>query len=450
MKTASLLVHLLLYNGELTISSPEEYNSFIISNEDLSDPPPSLTQMVLKGGNLEIVQNKNYDHNTVTTVSFPTFTKDGVPLSVELNNVEAFSEDLTAYTIDLTGENGQKTNTIDYAINGRIEETGSSDTGTLTILFNMVNLQFSYLEGDFKTYPFENIQQTFDLRLPQNDFPNNIRFTDPKIDFHVLNSAGLPFSLNIKEISVIEETKNSKLITGSYQEETPTLAGAPNPREVIESTYEISNANTYNLIEFISDIPESVFFDGLITANPEGGSQISNFVTDSSRVEIGAELILPFTGYVNNYAITDTIRNVDLDFSDGGITFENLNLRIISENAFPLNIAIQLYFIDSTEAQGDIVLDSLFDSMDRSLICPSANVDGQGVTVDPTTLLSDIEVDRVKYEKIKSTSKIKIVGRLLSPGADGTSPKNIKIIAENYLNVSLGVSAKTTVDPSKL
>ncbi|WP_296618688.1 hypothetical protein [Marivirga sp.] len=437
-------------NGEMNISSPEEYNSFTIANKDLSDPAAELTKVNFKGGTISISQDKNFDHDLNTNVSFPKLTKNGVALSISLNNIEAITESLTDYKLDLTGSNGDTVNTIEYALNSTIIETGNSDTGSFTLSFALENMEFTYLEGDLKTYRFDDFDGQFDLGLPQNDFPDNIRFTDPKIELTAMNSSGIPFGFNFNGISVIEENGDTSLITGTYLEESQILNASNTPGQSAESIFMVSNENTNNLVDFISNIPESVYFNGFIEANPDTTVKANNYVTDSSGLSVSAQLILPMTGYVNNYAVTDTINNVNLSLSDdGSVSLENINFRVVSENAFPINIAVQLYFMDSTETAGNIVLDSLFDSFEASVISPAGEVNGEGIVNSATTLLSDISIDQEKYERIKTSSKIKLVGKLLSPGANDANPKSVKVTTDNYLTISLGLSAQAIIDPAK-
>ena len=440
----------LFTNGEAVVVSPEEFNSFEIDNIDLPDPAPELTLLRLNGGSLDASQIKDFDHNLVTKVTFPTIIKDGVALSVDLTNIDNTTVSLVGYDMDLTGAGGDKVNTIEYAITSNVTETGVSDTGSFELSFAITDMSFEYLEGDLKSYSFEDIEGYFDLNIPENEIPDNVRFTDPKIDIIVTNSAGIPFGLMINDLAVVEDNGDTSSITGDFLTETPLLAGADNPGEVKTSNYLISNANTDNLIELISQIPNGVYFNGFVNANPSG-QPVDNFVTNTSQVNISAQMILPLVGYVNNYALTQNFDDVSLSVSDSGeVTLDNVNIRVISENAFPVNIAIQLYFIEKDEAGNELILDSLFNSFDESIICPSGELDANGIVSGPTELLSDISVSQDKYERIESANKIQLVGRLISPGAADPTPKSVKFTYDNYLTVKLGLSAQAIIDPKKL
>lgn len=142
-----------------------------------------------------------------------------------------------------------------------------------------------------------------------------------------------------------------------------------------------------------------------------------------------------------------TFDNININLSeDGSASLKDINLRILSQNSSPNNISVQLYFLDSTAENGTIVLDSLFDSVDESVISPAAEVNNNGVVTSPTTLLSEVMIDQEKYERIKTSSKIMLFGRISSNDENTTDQEN----TDNYLSISFGLSAQLIIDPMKL
>jgi len=422
-----------------------ENNSFPIGNVDLPSPAPSLKRVIFKSGSLDISQLKDFDHDVQSTIELPTLKKNGVPLSISLSNNQPTPEVLlSGYELDLSGELGNKTNTVEYRITTTISNTGSATTGTISLSFNMTNMLFSYMEGDFDTYDFDLVQGDFNLGLPQNQVPDNIGFTNPIIGLSVDNSAGISFGLTLNEVSVTEEDGTKYFITGTYDDQMILLDQATVPGETVTSNYTISKANTDNLVQLISNIPASAYLSALATANP-GTAPFNNFITDTSEVVVNANLVLPMEGYVDDYAIQDTIGvNLNID-STGIVSLEEVVLRLQVENSMPLAARIQLYFLDDTVQLN--VIDSLFLTQQEQEIFPAGEVNTSGFIISPTSRTADIIIDNAKYEKIKNTKAIHLVVYLATPGASDTPRKSITITTDNYFTLGVGLSATALIDP---
>lgn len=423
-----------------------QYNSFSIDNIDLTSPPPSLEQVIFKLGTLSVSQSKDFDHDLETTIEFLTLTKDGSPLTIVLNNNSSFDADLANAELDLTGESGTATNTIEYKITSVVSNTGSDTQGTLSVNVSLNTMEFSFMKGDFNTYQFDEVSDTFETGLPDSEFPDNIAFTNPSVEIGVLNSSGIPFGLDINELSVIKNDGSVEAVTGTYDDETFEVNAAATPGETEESAFLIDKNNTDNFVELLNEIPESVFFNGQITANHLGTPPGGNFVTDSSEVVVNSRFVLPLEGYANQYMFTDTL-DANLAIDSDIVTPENVNLRLQGENGFPMLIALQLYFLDS--ADNSIILDSLFLTNEEQQLFPAGEVDNAGLVVAPTIQTNDVSIDNEKYERIKGTGSIKLAAYITTPGASENPPESVKISINDYFTIGVGVSVKATIDPNE-
>ena len=423
-------------------------NAFTISNSDLPAEVPSMKKIIFKGGFINVNQSKDFDHRVETTITIPTLTKGGVPFSATLINSDAQNEPLLGYELDLTGASGLSTNTIEYEISTIVKNTGVSTTGTISFTFQLAAMKFSYLEGDFNTYQFDPIEGDFVLGLPEIDIPENIGFTNPQVGLLINNSAGMEIGLDIVELSVTQFNGNKILVIGSF-DDTPTLISAANlPGEIATSEFSISNGNTDNLTALFSAVPQSAFFKGTSTVNPSGVPVNGNFVTDSSELVVNAELVLPLEGYANNYAIVDTLRNVNLQIGDNGIvSLGGVNLRLQVENGFPFDIGLQMYFLDSMNQNA--VIDSLFATQEEQKLFFSANVDDTGLAISPSNTTTDITIGNELYEKIKFAKNIKLAIYLLTSGADAQPQRSVRISANDYITVGMGISANAIIDLNK-
>jgi len=434
--------------GETNEVKFSAYNSFTISNDDLPVEVPSMKKVIFKGGFINVNQSKNFDHRVETTISIPTLTKGGVPFSATLTNNNSKNEPLLGYELDLTGASGLKTNAMEYEISTTVKNTGTSNTGTISFAFQLAAMEFSYLGGDFNSYAFDAIEGDFDLGLPEIDVPENIGFTNPQVDLLMNNSAGMEIDLEILELSVTQQNGDKILVAGSFDDEPILIRAADLPGEFKTSEFSISNENTDNLATLFSAVPEFAFFRGTSTVNPNGPPTNGNFVTDSSELIVDAELVLPLEGYANNYAFVDTLRDVNLQIGeDGLVSFGSVDLRLQVENRFPFDVGLQLYFLDSTNQEN--VIDSLFTTLEEQKIFFSAEVDNTGLAIAPSNTTTDVGIDNELYEKIKFAKNIKLAISLLTSGADAQPQKTIRISANDYITVGIGISANAIIDLNK-
>ncbi|MEN8248258.1 MAG: hypothetical protein ABFS32_04955 [Bacteroidota bacterium] len=425
-----------------------EYNSFTIDNIDLLSPPPDLEELVFKGGTLTIVQSKNFDHNLETTIEFPTLIIDGNPVSIVLNDNSSTNLQLATATLDLTGDSGTDVNTVDFEITAVVTNTGSDTQGTVNVNISFEDMEFSFIKGDFHTYSFDEISETVETELPELDVPENVALTNPIINLIVSNSSGIPFGLDIFELSVIKRDGTDEQITGSFDDDTQIIVEASVPGGATDSEFTIDKNNTDNLVDLLNEIPQGAYFNGKVTANPlpSGTPANGNFVTDSSEIVLNTQLILPIEGYANEYMFSDTVK-AKLNIEEDYITLENVNVRLQAENGFPVQISLQLYFLDSID--NNMVLDSLFLTKEEQQLFPSAEVDNTGLVIAPTLESRDVSIDNEKYERIRATGSIRISAFISTPGADETPPKSVRISADNYFTLGLGVSAKAIIDPNE-
>ncbi|MCB0504991.1 MAG: hypothetical protein KDC58_05765 [Cyclobacteriaceae bacterium] len=422
-----------------------KYDAFTISNIDLTSPPPALEQVVFKAGSLNIVQSKDFDHDLTTTIEFPELVKDGNPLSIVLKNNTSSSTGLITAVLDLTGVSGTATNTIDYEVTSVVSNTGSDIQGTVSISVSLTNMEFSFMKGDFNTYMFDEVSEIFETNLPQNEFPDDVAFTNPSVRITVSNSSGIPFGLDINELSITQGDGSVEQVTGSFDDETYNVISATVPGEKEDSNFLIDKNNTDNFVELLNQIPQSAFFNGQLTANHLGTPPEGNFVTDSSEIVVNSTFVIPLEGYANQYMLSDTLE-ANLDIEEESITPESANLRLQGENGFPFLVALQLYFLDSED--NSIVLDSLFVTEDEKQLFPPAQVDNSGLVTSPTVQINDIYVDDEKYERIRATGSIRITAFITTAGVDESPSKSVKVSVDNYFKLGIGVSLKATIDPN--
>jgi len=183
-----------------------------------------------------------------------------------------------------------------------------------------------------------------------------------------------------------------------------------------------------NIDDIINGRATYLNYDITAQSNPAGNVG-QNFVVDTSKIEVTAEIELPLSGIAKNFVVRDTI-----PFEMEGLNeLVEATFRINTDNGFPVDVAVQCYFLDSN----DVVIDSLM-GVDQSLILAGL-VDSDGRVISSTHKTLDIPMTTERINEIAKMKSIVIIGRA-NTNDNGTT--TIKLYSEYRLDVKLGLKAK--------
>ena len=446
----------------LNVKTPAVLNSFfgvtpkdtVITNTDSSAAPftnannASIETLKIKSGTMDIALTSDFQFSGDVVFTFPTFKNDkgyGISLAVPFNYVPGVSPtkgyvsaELANTIADMTN-GGTTSNTlpVKYKLTIRLKK-GDKFTGAQKISVSIVlrKIVFSYVDGYFGSLPLD-MGESFPIDLFHYIKSGSLNLKDPNIDLKLSNSYGLPIDLSFKTLQVRTLSKESFPFTGTEISSTIHLP-APAINEVGQVKTKVISINptTSNISRVISKSPVEFDFVGKVTTNPEGrivGRK--NFITDSSKASVDVDLTIPLNGTATGFTAQDTfpfvLSNLDM--------LESMTLKINTENGFPLDVDLQLYFADSLNH----VLDSLILNKERFLHSGVVDVDGNVLSPTVTTITS--EIDKARFPKIKTTKKILLKGVLNTTiNADG-SQSHIWVSSQNYLGVKLGVRTRLKI-----
>jgi len=156
------------------------------------------------------------------------------------------------------------------------------------------------------------------------------------------------------------------------------------------TTYAFSKENS-NIDTLLGSKPIAIDYDFDATTNPDNISTIRGFVTDESEYVVNVDVELPIFGRADRFLAVDSF---DVNFSSYD-NVESAEFKVVSENGIPLEIAMQMYFVDAN----DNVLDSLL--MDDLTLIEAAPVDGDGLVTMPQEKTLLVPMDGVKKLKLK-------------------------------------------------
>jgi len=259
--------------------------SFVSDNEgfDLNPGQALLRTVVFKEGALKLQLRSDVDGELAATVSLPSATLEGVPLSYATTmapgtaanpTFQEIDYDLAGYTLDLTGENGDEANRLLGNIN--VSTVSSTDVfGTDSVI---ANFSFQDVVVDYALGYFGQYNETFD----QNELFGGLEIlqsgglTPEQIDIslEISNPVGIDLVLNLDELSLNPLDDNAAdipldhaLVEGGIQlSRAFDNNGTP---EFATGLYSINEGNS-NITSIIASSPNGVQISGDVEINPLG------------------------------------------------------------------------------------------------------------------------------------------------------------------------------------
>lgn len=388
-----------------------------------------LKQLFIKKGSFQFHLTSDMLHNTNITLTFPSITsKEGVmlklPMVLQFDAVNPVPADTTItvpideHTIDLT-DGGISYNVLPYMLEFNIaKNTGSPPMAAGQKI--SINLTF-----DLQSYRGINgyvgrfVLDSADGENPIDLFSNstvdiaNVKLKDPRIKFSVASGFGIPITLKIKKISLVN-TDNSELpIAINFLADTFTL---PAPSLIGTYAYgsfviDRNNSNIDDIINNLASNPPKLLKYSYAAYANYLGNEVDNFMFDTSSLITTVGMEIPLDIKIGKFAY-----NVYQPFtfpSQNELDLKSVGVSTVSSNTLPLDLRMQIYFgkeNDSLQYKADSntkIIDSLFDN---GFILSKAIVDTNGVVVESNPVRSDGYLTREKYLRLiaDSVNKMKI------------------------------------------
>jgi len=242
----------------------------------------------------------------------------------------------------------------------------------------------------------------------------NLFFADPMLALTINNSYGIPIQIDLSGMEVVSAINNTT---------TPITFNGVNPFDILapelvdfgKSKYsEIPiNKDNSNIKEAIESSPNHLNYTATAKTNANGPTAHYNFVTDSSTMDLGIEVILPLWVKAEGFSLEDTL---DFDFEkEIGSDIDMIDyfrLTMDADNGIPIETKLQVYFADGAYN----ILDSMF--RDNEILLEPAIVSGEKVTA-PSNTINRVEYTKSDLEKIRLT-KYALVKASVNTPTSGT------------------------------
>jgi hypothetical protein len=311
-----------------------------------------------------------------------------------------------------------------------------------SVQFLMRDFGFYHMYGFIDTRPL--LVKSGKVSVPPwENVPDlsEISFADPRIEITMSNSLGVPFELEMDTLLGTGEDGTQVLL--QIQPDQILEGAAPGfdqMGETVTAVHAINSTNS-NILDFtaldLSDIYYSVEGRTAVINNDS-----SHFVLDESRLAITLEFLQPLYFRTTGYTLSDTM---DFTLAEGGIDtsmIRNAEVSISTVNELPLDLSLQVLFLD----ENDVVIDSVFD--DNEPILGASVVDAAtGEFLQATEETNTVEFPAEKLGKLDRVSYMKVRARVVTSG--GGEPF-VKIYSDYSLDFKISMLADIRINTREL
>ncbi len=390
-----------------------------------------LDTVFFKDGFVDFEVTSNLNHNAKIQIIIPELTIYGVtflqtvdiPSAGGATHTVTFSFPIKLYTAifdhPTPNQNIIKEYIRIYVNHGVAANNSPYD---LTIKQRLRDVSVYYASGYFGQQNFDIAKEVIGISLFDNRTVEEIFMEDPRLKLKFYNSFGFPVGVTMDEFYV--EKDGSMLNVTSTNLPSFNIVGASKPNQ-FDTTVLIFDKTNSNIIDLFNFQPKKVGFREKLVSNPTG-AVVQNFVLDTSRVYVEAEVELPLYGRALNFTLSDTTK-FSLDEVEGVISAE---LRFNILNSFPAEANFQIYLADSN----GLVLDSLLSGQEQVLTAASVGPPPDYRTTIPVNKTTVVVLGQGKLANLWKTEKI-IYKAMFSTADQGL--KVVKIYSDYYLDIKM-------------
>jgi hypothetical protein len=409
-----------------------------------------LDSILFKGGTMDIQLNSGFRHRGILTISSNNI-RDPLGNSY-VNSIEitssaggftgSVSHSLEGYTLKTVVQGDSSVFRVDYdlaLINSGNPVGPGESCGIIT---NMTDLGFYGLFGFID--PAEAVASEIgDQDIPIfTDFPalSHLKLADPRIDLFSESSLGIPFELTLD--SVIARAENGDTLSLQFYQGHPFKIPAPSLSQVGEFASGEFNINnqTSNFHELINLAPENISYRVRGGIDPDIPDQ-NHFLLDTSRFLLEADFLLPLDLKYTRYALEDTL---EFELGAEGIDtafVKEVELKISTVNQLPLELDLQLFLLDDSQA----LIDSVFEQ--EGVFLPASEVDASGVLQTASEQVSSARFYTEKLARLDQVRYILVRAGLVTSG-QGT--QFVKFYSDYSLEFEISLNASLKINTREL
>ena len=395
--------------------------------------------VTFKGGQLNLEFSTDLKHNLTINLTFPEIIKNGSPINETINlNYSGTVPQTIVHSVDLDGAVGDFTvnNTTFNEIIGEytvtITGTGEEIIGTESIEteISFTDLKYRNATGYFGQQSVGGHADSILIRIFTVSTDGYFELTSPKIRLEMINSFGFPVDVALSNLKTVNENTGQEFILAGYP--TPVSIAAPvNFGESETTMLELNSDNTTNLASVITPVPKYFHFEANGISNPDGPTSTLNFIEDTSKFRINAELELPLEGFAYGFTLEDT---VEFSFTEDIEEISSVLFRIIVDNGFPVDLFTEIVFVDDN-------YNELFQLTDGTeTIVASGLTDQDGKVTSSTEKITDLIISQDNMPFLGQAKHI--ILRAEAQSLNGPDGEVVKFYDDYRISVKLGMQVQ--------
>lgn len=401
-------------------------------NVNLDLAPEKLSEILLKKGKVEYQTSTvpvNSNLSFLVEVTMPDVTKNNVPIKFSAANVGSGSLDLANYLMKLN-ENKFPLKLV-LILRSRTQPVTVTSNLSLNVKLNFQGLDFQWIKGFFGDQSVELPEEQLDIgAFGSSLLGAKVSFAAPKVELIVTNEYSVPAQVNFLKL---EARKGNSVL--------PVVLNPPSPVAINFPTQpggsSITNTTVTNSKALLDFAPTSFYYKASARINP-GVTSGSNFMADTSEMNVRLNVEIPFVGTATNIGLSDTL-DVDLSTINSS-KLDSTYFRVEAVNELPLEAVLQFYFANEKA----VIFDSLFAS--PPVFVKSSTVNAAGDLLAPGKASQRIPVSTAKINQLLLAKKIIIRARLnTTRTSTGTQP-NVRFRSTYRLQLNLGLQSKLKIN----
>jgi hypothetical protein len=345
--------------------------------------------------------------------------------------------DLTGFSIDLTGKNGDKFNTYTQMVQARIDSSGQLRKITLDdsliVRYELKNIRPNYIKGYAGKDTVVSQDSSAFAALGDLFKSGTVTFDDVNMKFNIQNGMGIDGVVKINSLSASSPLNGTKTLSGAVLSTPFNITRAKDfPFTPSQNSFTINKSNS-NITDLIGILPNRLDYDIEVKTN-QGGNTNSyrDFAYLESDLRVNLDVEVPLSFIASNLVLMDTI---DFDLSNTNTNVEGITdgvLNLITKNGYPIDAELTTIVVDENYL--------VVDTISKSLKVESGILDADCKVSGITRGVTKIEVDQVRVDNLKRGRHAVIVAKFSTSNNPTCAGKPLQILSTYKLDVV--VSAK--------
>jgi hypothetical protein len=341
--------------------------------------------------------------------------------------------DITGYSINLTGKNGNNFNTYTQQVITNLDSTGQTQhitlADSLNVKYELENIKPNYIKGylgkdtvtnvDSSAFSFLSIFKSGSLNLQSVN-----------MNFSVSNDIGEGGQIKINSLSAYSPVNGTKTLSSTLLNQPLNIKPATDfPLTPAVTTYSLNNSNS-NIKDLIGILPNQLNYNISVRTNVNGNNnQYREFAYLQSGLTVSLDAKIPLSLIANNLVLMDTIgfnlanTNTNINGISDGV------INVIAENGYPIGAVLTVIVYDGNWNP----LDTL--AFDKTITAGATDVNCK-VNQPAQSVLQEY-VDEARMNKLKQGQHAVVTANFSTVGGNpACNGQHLKI----YSNYTIGIT----------